>query len=301
MTAAGAGAVTGAVTGAGEGVLTLSCPDRRGIVHAVAGFLVDHDATIADSQQFGDPATGRFFMRVHLRHEVAEPDLAGLRADFGAPGSPADRYGMDWGLHDPAVPGRILVLASTQPHCLEDLLFRQASGALPGTIVGVVANHRRLGPLVRARGVPFHHIPVTPAGREAAEDRLLELVTSQRVELVVLARYMQVLSPRVCRALAGRVINIHHSFLPSFAGAKPYHQAYDRGVKVIGATAHYVTEDLDDGPIIEQEVARVDHAMTPPDLIAVGRDLERLSLARAVTWHLQHRVLLNGARTVVFR
>jgi len=282
-------------------VLTISCPDRRGIVAAVAGFLAGHDVDILDSQQFGDASTGRFFMRLHLAHEVPRPDAASLRAAFGAPGGPAAAFSMDWALHDTHRPQRVLVLASTQSHCLDDLLYREQSGALPGVVVGVLANHGELRPLVEARGKAFHHVPVGPGTRDAAEDTLLALVAEQSVDLVVLARYMQVLSPRVCRALGGRVINIHHSFLPSFAGAKPYHQAFDRGVKLIGATAHYVTDDLDEGPIIEQEVARVDHAMGPRELLVAGRDLERLALARAVTWHLQHRVLLNGARTVVFR
>lgn len=282
-------------------VLTMSCPDRRGIVAAVAGFLAANDANIVDSQQFGDPTTGRFFMRVHLAHEVAVPDAALLRAGFAAPGGPAVNFAMDWELHDPGAPGRVLVLASRQSHCLDDLLHREQSGVLPGVVVGVVSNHPDLRPLVEARGRPFHHLPMNPAVREAAEDALLALVEAESVDLVVLARYMQVLSPRVCRALPGRIINIHHSFLPSFAGAKPYHQAYDRGVKLIGATAHYVTDDLDEGPIIEQEIARVDHTMGPPELLAVGRDLERAALARAVTAHLDHRVLLNGNRTVVFR
>lgn len=282
-------------------VLTISCPDRRGIVSSVAGFLAANDANILDSQQFGDPSTGRFFMRVHLAHEVARPDPAALRERFAASSGPAATFGMDWALHDTDRPQRVLVLASTQSHCLDDLLYREQSGALPGVVVGVVANHEVLRPLVEARGRTFHHVPVSPATRDAAEDTLLALVEAESVDLVVLARYMQVLSPRVCRALGGRVINIHHSFLPSFAGAKPYHQAFDRGVKLIGATAHYVTDELDEGPIIEQEVARVDHAMGPEQLVVAGRDLERLALARAVTWHLQHRVLLNGTRTVVFR
>jgi len=282
-------------------VLTISCPARRGLVAAVAGFLAAHDANILDRQQFGDPTTGRFFMRVHLAHEVDPPDAGALRESFAAAGGPADVFAMDWALHEPARPQRVLVLASTQSHCLDDLLHREQSGELPGVIVGVVANHLELRGLVEARGRSFHHLPVTRATRDAAEDALLALIEAESVDLVVLARYMQVLSPKVCRALAGRVINIHHSFLPSFAGAKPYHQAYDRGVKLIGATAHYVTDDLDEGPIIEQEVARVDHTMGPRGLMAVGREAERVALARAVTAHLEHRVLLNGIRTVVFR
>jgi formyltetrahydrofolate deformylase len=208
---------------------------------------------------------------------------------------------MDWQLHPADHRTRTLVMVSRGAHCLHDLLFRSRSGTLPVDVPAVVGNHDDLRPIAEFYGVPFHHVPVTPDGRDAAEARLLELVKTLDVELVVLARYMQVLSDRVCRELAGRVVNIHHSFLPSFKGARPYHQAHDRGVKLIGATAHYVTHDLDEGPIIEQDVVRVDHTMTPEALAAAGRDVEAQVLARAVRWHAEHRVLPNGRRTVVFR
>jgi formyltetrahydrofolate deformylase len=270
-------------------VLTVVCDDRVGIVYAVSGFLAERRCNILDSQQFGDPVTGKFFLRVHFE---------GIADDFA---SVAAGYGMDWQLHDDAVRSRLLVLVSREGHCLNDLLYRSRAGALPADIAAVVSNHPDFEPLATAYGVPYHHLPVTPSTRAENEVALLELVDRYDVELVVLARYMQVLSQDVCARLAGRVINIHHSFLPSFKGARPYHQAYERGVKLIGATAHYVTADLDEGPIIEQETARVDHALTPEQLAGVGRDLEAMALARAVRWHVEHRVLLNGAKTVVFR
>ena len=272
-------------------VLTLVCDDRIGIVHAVSGFLTDRRCNILDSQQFGDPTTGKFFMRVHF-------DGDGPASAFGAI---AERYGMDWQLHDEAVRSRLLVMVSREGHCLNDLLYRWRVGALHGDIAAIVSNHLDFESLARAYDVPYHHLPVTPDNRRQQEAALLELVTRHDVELVVLARYMQVMSGDLCARLAGRLINIHHSFLPSFKGARPYHQAFDRGVKLIGATAHYATADLDEGPIIEQETARVDHALTPEQLAAVGRDLEAMALARAVQWHVEHRVLINGAKTVVFR
>ena len=278
-----------------EFVLTLSCADAVGIVHAVAGFCADRGANILDSQQYGDPDTGRFFMRVHLAHGEG----AGvLRAGFE---QTAERFGMTWQLRDLADRPRMLIMVSRQDHCLNDLLYRHRIGALPAEIVAVVSNHEDVAPMVAAAGVPFRHLPVTPETRASQEQELLRLVADDRVDLVVLARYMQVLSDDVCAALAGRVINIHHSFLPGFKGARPYHQAHARGVKLIGATAHYVTAALDEGPIIEQEVARVDHGDSPEALAAIGRDLESQALARAVTWHLDQRVLLNGQKTVVFR
>ncbi len=291
-------------------VLTVTCPDRRGIVAAVAGCLAGAGATIVDSQQFGDPTTGRFFMRVAVADEaVAAPagggEAAGdgwapVRAAFAGPDGPAERFAMDWQLAPADTDRPVVVLVSTQGHCLNDLLYRQEVGALPGRIAAVVGNHRDCEPIAARHGVPFTHVPTT-GDRAADEARLVRVVEEAGAELVVLARYMQILSPQLCRAWAGRAINIHHSFLPSFTGARPYSQAFVRGVKVIGATAHYVTAELDQGPIIEQEVARVDHAMTPARLAAVGRDLESQALSRAVTWHLDHRVLLNGSRTVVFR
>jgi formyltetrahydrofolate deformylase len=270
-------------------VLTLVCPDRIGIVHAVAGFLAERRNNILDSQQFGDAATGKFFMRVHFE---------GKAGDFA---SVAAEYGMDWELSDETVRPRILVLVSREGHCLNDLLYRWRIGALSGDIAGIVSNHPDFEPLAAAYGVPYHYLPVSRENRPQQEAALLELVDRYDVELVVLARYMQVLSARLCAQLPGRIINIHHSFLPSFKGARPYQQAYDHGVKLIGATAHYVTADLDEGPIIEQETARVDHTLTPEQLAGVGRDLEAVALARAVQWHIEHRILCNGAKTVVFR
>jgi formyltetrahydrofolate deformylase len=278
-------------------VLTLVCRDQIGIVHAVSGFLTERSCNIVDSQQFGDGHTGRFFMRVNFvaTDEATRPDE--LRAAFTRV---AERFGMQWELHDSELRCRTLMLVSRFGHCLNDLLYRWQIGALHVDIPAVVSNHPDVEPLAKAYGVPFHHLPVTDATRSEQEARLLDLVGEHRVELVVLARYMQILSPDVCAKLSGRIINIHHSFLPSFKGAKPYHQAHARGVKLIGATAHYVTADLDSGPIIEQEVARVDHAYSPEQLAAVGRDVEARALARAVQWHAEHRVLRNGTKTVVF-
>ena len=263
-------------------VLTLSCPDRVGIVHAVTGLLARHGANIVDSQQYGDPDTGTFFMRVHVD---GERDL------YDGMPALADEFGMTWQLHDLAVREKVLVLVSKQGHCLHDLLYRRSAGTLPADIVGVVSNHEDFRGLVEGYGLPFHHVPNKDESTIAA--------LAAGTDLVVLARYMQVLSSELVAGLPD-TINIHHSFLPSFKGARPYHQAHDRGVKLIGATAHYVTAELDEGPIIEQEVARVTHAHTPEQLAATGADLETVCLARAVRWHLEHRVLRNGSRTVVF-
>ncbi|NJP68397.1 formyltetrahydrofolate deformylase [Streptomyces spiramenti] len=277
-------------------VLTLSCPDRPGIVHAVSSYLFMTGCNIEDSQQFKDPGTSLFFMRVHFSAEKpVSPEK--LRASFAAVG---DSFAMDWQLGDADRRMRIVVMVSKFGHCLNDLLFRTRIGALPVEIAAVVSNHREFEELTASYGVPFHHIPVTADTKEAAEAELLRIVAEQEVELVVLARYMQVVSDDLCKQLAGRIINIHHSFLPSFKGAKPYHQAHARGVKLIGATAHYVTAELDEGPIIEQEVERVGHELSPAQLVAVGRDVECQALARAVKWHSERRVLLNGSRTVVF-
>ncbi|WP_405599068.1 formyltetrahydrofolate deformylase [Streptomyces sp. NBC_01410] len=277
-------------------VLTLSCPDKKGIVHAVSSYLYITGCNIEDSQQFGDQDTGLFFMRVHFSAE--EPvTVEKLRAGFAAVG---ESFRMDWQIHSAEEPMRIILMVSKFGHCLNDLLFRWRTGALPVEIAAVVANHTDFEELVTSYGIPFHHIPVTKDTKAAAEAQVLELVRAENVELVVLARYMQVLSDDLCKQLSGRIINIHHSFLPSFKGAKPYHQAHARGVKLIGATAHYVTADLDEGPIIEQEVERVGHQVTPEQLVAVGRDVECQALARAVKWHAEHRILLNGRRTVVF-
>ncbi|KQS99652.1 formyltetrahydrofolate deformylase [Cellulomonas sp. Leaf395] len=276
-------------------VLTLSCPDRPGIVHAVAGLLAEHGGNITESQQFGDPLSGLFFMRVQVTASTPRDELETAFAPV------ARTFAMDWSLDVVGRPVRTLVMGSTAAHCLNDLAFRQRSENLPIELVAVVSNHTALAPLAEFYGIPFHHVPVTSATKAQAEARLLELVEELDVELVVLARYMQILSDDLCRALAGRVINIHHSFLPSFKGARPYAQAHDRGVKLIGATAHYVTGDLDEGPIIEQDVERVDHSRHVEDLVALGQDVERRALARAVRWHAEHRVLLDGHRTIVFR
>ncbi|MER5934790.1 formyltetrahydrofolate deformylase [Streptomyces sp. NPDC002054] len=277
-------------------VLTLSCPDKQGIVHAVSSYLFMTGCNIEDSRQFGDHDTGLFFMRVHFSAD--EPvTVEKLRASFAAIG---DTFRMDWELHRSDERMRIVLMVSKFGHCLNDLLFRSRIGALPVEIAAVVSNHTDFAELVGTYDIPFHHIPVTRDTKAEAEAQLLELVRAENVELVVLARYMQVLSDTLCKELSGRIINIHHSFLPSFKGAKPYHQAHARGVKLIGATAHYVTADLDEGPIIEQEVERVGHEVTPDQLVAIGRDVECQALARAVKWHSEHRVLLNGNRTVVF-
>lgn len=278
-------------------ILTLSCPDRTGIVYRVSGLLLECDCNILDAQQFGDEESGRFFLRVHF-DSAGEGSVTALRERFAAL---AEAYTMDWQLHDARQRARLLVLVSRQGHCLNDLLFRAHSRQLAVDIVAVASNHTDFAALSASHGVPFHHLPVSADNRVEQEQAILELIERERVDLVVLARYMQILSPRLCQALAGRAINIHHSFLPSFKGAQPYHQAHARGVKIIGATAHYVTADLDEGPIIEQDVAHVNHAMTPRDLVRLGSDVESLVLARAVRRHVEHRILLNGHRTVVFR
>jgi len=279
-------------------VLTLACPDRVGIVYAVTGFLAERGGNIVDSQQFGDRDNGRFFMRVHF--ECGDPDAtrASLQVEFAPVAAALD---MTWDLRELAVPGRLLVMVSRLGHCLNDLLYRHRIGALAADLAVVVSNHDDFADLVGAYGIPFAHVPVEAAAKAQAEARLLDLVGEHQIDVVVLARYMQVLSDDLCHKMSGRIINIHHSFLPSFKGARPYHQAHTRGVKLIGATAHYATADLDEGPIIEQEVARIDHRHSPVDMAAIGRDLECVALARALQYHLEHRVLLNGNRTVVFR
>ncbi|MBS0414739.1 MAG: formyltetrahydrofolate deformylase [Proteobacteria bacterium] len=277
-------------------ILTLSCPDRPGIVHAVSGFLLEHGGNIEEAAQFNDAGNGLFFMRVQFSCAPGSPDA--LREGLGAL---AERFGMHWQLHPASQPMRTVIFVSREGHCLNDLLFRWKSGLLPLDIRAIVSNHRDFYQLAASYNVPFHHIAVTKANKAQAEARQLEIIEAEGAELVVLARYMQILSDELCQRLAGRAINIHHSFLPSFKGAKPYYQAHERGVKLIGATAHYVTADLDEGPIIEQDVARVDHSKTVEDLTAIGRDTESQVLARAVKWHSEHRVLLSGQRTVVFR
>jgi formyltetrahydrofolate deformylase len=277
-------------------ILTLSCPDRTGIVHAVSGFLLERGGNIEEAAQYNDPATGLFFMRVQFACDaVNEADLRTQLVSFAAP------FQMTWNLHSTIQPMRTVILVSKEGHCLNDLLFRWKSGLLPIDIRAIVSNHREFYQLAASYNVPFHHIPVTAANKAEAETKQYEIIQSEGAELVVLARYMQILSDDLCRKLSGRAINIHHSFLPSFKGAKPYYQAHDRGVKLIGATAHYVTADLDEGPIIEQDVARVDHSKTVDDLTTQGRDTESQVLARAVKWHSEHRVLLNGHKTVIFK
>ena len=258
--------------------------------------MLERAGNIEEAAQFNDHDTGLFFMRVQfacsqLSHEQLKTDLA----TFAAP------LNLQWKLHATAQLMRTVIMVSQQGHCLNDLLFRWKSGLLPLDIRAIVSNHRDFYQLAASYNVPFHHIPVTAATKAQVEQRQYEIVQAEDAELVVLARYMQILSDDLCRKLAGRAINIHHSFLPSFKGAKPYYQAHDRGVKLIGATAHYVTADLDEGPIIEQDVARVDHSKTVDDLTALGRDTESQVLARAVKWHSEHRVLLNGHKTVIFK
>ncbi|MEN9315768.1 MAG: formyltetrahydrofolate deformylase [Pseudomonadota bacterium] len=282
---------------ASEYILTLSCPDTTGIVYHVTGFLFERGCNIIDSAQFGDESTGLFFMRVHFSAPDGfdEARLGGEFAEI------SQRFRMDSRISNLGVKPRVLLMVSKFGHCLNDLLFRWASGQLRIDIPAIVSNHTEFQPLAHSYRIPFFYLPVTPATKAEQEAKVLELVERERVDLVVLARYMQILSPQLCEALRGRAINIHHSFLPSFKGAKPYAQAHNRGVKLIGATAHYVTPDLDEGPIIEQDVERVDHAMSPDTLAAIGHDVESVVLARAVKWHVERRVLLNGHRTVVFR
>ena len=277
-------------------ILNLSCPDRQGIVHAVSGFLLERQGNIEEAAQYNDPATGLFFMRVQFACDAVSQDA--LRAQLA---TFADTFGMKWTLHDTTQPMRTVLMVSKEGHCLNDLLFRVKSGLLPLDIRAIISNHREFYQLAASYNVPFHHIPVTAATKAQAEAKAYEVIEAEGAELVVLARYMQILSDDLCKKLSGRAINIHHSFLPSFKGAKPYYQAHDRGVKLIGATAHYVTADLDEGPIIEQDVARVDHSKTVEDFTAQGRDTESQVLARAVKWHSEHRVLLNGHKTVIFK
>lgn len=297
-----------------EFVLTLACPERPGIVRAITTFLADRGFDIVEHQQFDDHVSGKLYLRTAFTQSgndaaqgpfarLSQPDglsqqtAESLNSEFAAI---AGEFGMDFSIHD-GRPQRLLVMVSKFGHCLNDLIFRWRAGSLGAEIAVVVSNHEDLRPMAEAAGLPFIHVPVTAATKPEAEARLLELVAEYDADLVVLARYMQVLSNDLCNQLRGRAINIHHSFLPGFKGAKPYHQAYDRGVKLVGATAHYVTADLDEGPIIEQEVFRVDHAQDPDALVTVGRDAETQALSRAVKWHCQHRVLLNKTRTVVFR
>lgn len=279
-------------------ILTISCPDRTGIVAAVAGFLADHDAFITESSHFGDPRTARFFMRTVFVPGALTPPVGELSHRFSRI---AERFQMVWGIHDANRRERLLILVSKFEHCLNDLLYRYRTGDLKVEIPAIVSNHPDLATLADWHGIPFHHLPVTPETKAEQEKLLLQLVADLQIDLVVLARYMQILTAKTCDRLSGRCINIHHSFLPGFKGSRPYHQAHAHGVKLIGATAHYVVADLDAGPIIEQAVERVDHTYGPDDLARVGRDIENVVLARAVRFHIEHRVLINNGRTVVLR
>lgn len=277
-------------------VLALSCPDRIGIVTAVSGALADHGYNILESKQFDDRLSGRFFMRVEV--EALRPASHDVTETFSELGS---RFDMEWSWHDSDERPRLLILVSRFGHCLNDLLYRYSAGSLRVRIPAIVSNHTDFEPLAKSHSIDFHYLPVTPETKAEQEEAVLRLAERYEIDLVVLARYMQILSPELTNRLAGRMINIHHGLLPSFKGARPYRQAYERGVKVIGATAHYVTDLLDEGPIIEQVVQPVDHSMTPAHLAEVGRDIECQALAHAVSWHVEHRVFLNGNRTVVFR
>ncbi|KAK5135534.1 hypothetical protein LTR08_005169 [Meristemomyces frigidus] len=275
-------------------ILTLSCPDKSGIVHAVTGVLAKNDLTVLDLQQFSDPEMQKFFMRVHFGHAES---TAHLNAPFG---ELAADLKMEYDIVPKSHKPKVMILCSKIEHCLNDLLFRQKTGQLHIEVPVIVSNHPDFEALAGTYNIPFHHLPVTKDTKTEQEKRILELVKENDVDLIVLARYMQVLSPTICKAMSGRIINIHHSFLPSFKGAKPYHQAYDRGVKITGATAHFVTADLDEGPIIEQRVARVDHSMSPKQLVEEGSNVESQVLAAAVKWWSEKRVFLNGHKTVVF-
>lgn len=277
--------------------LKLSCKDVVGIVAAVSGFMLENKCFIIESAQMGDASTGRFFMRTVFEAQGSLNSHKEIKAKFKAI---ADKFSMDWELYDDAVKPRVLIMVSKQGHCLNDLLHRYASGSLPIEIPMVISNHTDMERLVNWFDIPFVHMPVDNDRRAKQEDKILEIIAEKNIDLTVLARYMQVLTPNIVEKIYGKAINIHHSFLPGFKGAKPYHQAYDRGVKIIGATAHYVSNDLDEGPIIEQEVTRVNHANTPDQLLSIGRDIESIVLSRAVKYHVEHRVILNGNKTVVF-
>ncbi|MCB4322327.1 MULTISPECIES: formyltetrahydrofolate deformylase [Alcaligenes] len=278
-------------------ILTLSCPDRTGIVHNVSGWLLEQNGNILEAQQFGDAATNRFFLRIQFSLPEKQ-DVNALQTSFAPI---AEKFSMDANIYDAQRKARLLILVSRQGHCLNDLLFRAHSGQLPVEIAAVASNHTDHAGLASSYGIPFHHLPVTPETRPEQEQQIIDLARDLKIDLVVLARYMQILSTNLCQSLSGRAINIHHSFLPSFKGARPYHQAHARGVKIIGATAHYVTADLDEGPIIEQDVEHVTHSVSPAELTQIGSDVESLVLARAVRAHVEHRILLNDQRTVVFR
>jgi len=286
-----------------EWVLTLSCVDGPGIVHAISGAIVATGGNIVESQQFASTDTGRFFMRLQVEQAGSASDPAAFEARFRNELAPvATRYAMQWRLDTVGRPMRTLLLGSTASHCVNDLLYRQRSGQLPIEVPLILSNHNTMRDLADFYGVPFEHRPIADAADKAAfEARVLEVVEDHHIELVVLARYMQILSPELCAALDGKAINIHHSFLPGFKGANPYRQAHARGVKLIGATAHFVTTDLDEGPIIEQDVVRVDHSYSPTQLMQLGQDEEARTLRRAVTWFAENRIVRDGARTIIFR
>lgn len=278
-------------------IFTGTCRAGSGVVAAVTGFLADRDCYICALEQFDDESTDKFFMRAVFRPQENSPSIDEIKACFG---EISDAFDMEWKIHDPQVPVRTVIMVSKYDHCLDDILYRRRKGEFNMEITAVVSNHQELRPMVEREGVPFIHLPVTADTKERQEQRLLEIIEETESELVILARYMQILSDDLSKKLSGRCINIHHSFLPGFKGAKPYHQAYDRGVKLIGATAHYVTSDLDEGPIIEQVLTRVDHNYKPEHLVRVGRDNECMALAKAITYHIERRVFLDGNKTVVF-
>ena len=280
-------------------IIKTSCPAASGIVAAVTTYLADKGCYIGEMSQFDDDTSGRFFMRAVFRfNQGLDGDIAEVEQGFT---DVAARFDMQWTLHSTSQPMRVLLMVSKFDHCLTDLLYRHNKGEMDMQITAIVSNHLDLRPMAEREGIRFIYLPVTKDSKAEQEAALMKIVDETKTELVVLARYMQILSDDLCQQLSGRAINIHHSFLPGFKGAKPYHQAYARGVKLIGATAHYVTSDLDEGPIIEQEVQRVDHAHLPEDLVAIGRDTETVALSKAVKYHLEHRVFLNQDRTVIFR
>jgi formyltetrahydrofolate deformylase len=278
-------------------VLLIACDDRKGIVAAVANSIASQDCNIAESSQYGDDATGRFFMRIAISCPADMTSESFTDAFLPV----ATAFRLEWSIHNLRKKLRTMIMVSQGGHCLNDLLYRTSTNRLPMEVTSIVSNHMTWQRRAEHEGIPFHHLPITPETKQEQEAKMLAMVEEQGVDLIILARYMQVLSDQLCRKLDGRVINIHHSFLPGFKGAKPYHRAYERGVKMVGATAHYVTPDLDEGPIITQDVSIVDHADTVDDLIAQGQDTESRVLARAVKLHLEHRVLLSGNRTVIFK
>ncbi|GGG57640.1 formyltetrahydrofolate deformylase [Pseudohongiella nitratireducens] len=280
-------------------VLTVACPEANGIVRAVSDFLYQRGATISEAAQHRDPVIDRFFMRVEFEEqEVDLPSVEKLDEDFA---SLAQQFEMQWEFFDLRYKPRVLLAVSRHGHCLVDILHRWSSGVLPAEVVGVVSNHNDMRDITEWYGLPYYHLPVTTQTKDEQEGQILEVIEAQQVDVLALARYMQILSPRLCEAMAGRAINIHHSFLPGFKGANPYRQAYMRGVKIIGATAHYVTTDLDEGPIIEQSVERIDHNFDIEELVQIGRDAECAAFARALKWHCEHRIIINGNKTVVFK